>query len=219
MALATVDADGLPNVRMVLLKGFDAGASCSTPTPNRTRAGNCWRQPKAALVLHWKSLRRQVGLRGPVTLVSDAEADAYFQSRPRQPDRRMGEPAVPAAGEPLRAREGGRAARGPLSRSARCRDRPIGRASASPRSRSSSGRTGRFAFTIVSSSSAASGARRRRCILNTSGRDPVAASRITDPSDRHTPIPQPPRRIMLLTGASRGIGHATVKRFSRPAGG
>ena len=88
MALATVDADGLPDLRMVLLKGFDrAGFVFYTNTESakgRELAGN----PKAALCLHWKSLRRQVRARGAVTRVPDEEADAYFQSRPR--DSRIG---------------------------------------------------------------------------------------------------------------------------------
>ncbi len=88
MALSTVDSDGLPDVRMVLLKGADRdGFVFYTNTESakgRELAGN----PKAAVVFHWKSLNRQVRVRGPVQQVSDAEADAYFQSRPR--DSRIG---------------------------------------------------------------------------------------------------------------------------------
>jgi pyridoxamine 5'-phosphate oxidase len=88
MALATVDADGLPDVRMVLMKGVDrAGFVFYTNTESakgRELTGN----PKAAVVFHWKSLRRQVRVRGPVEQVTDEEADAYFQSRPR--DSRIG---------------------------------------------------------------------------------------------------------------------------------
>ena len=83
MALATVDDAGLPDVRMVLLKGYDeTGFVFYTNLKSRKGvdlAGN----PRAALCLHWKSLRRQVRIRGPVETVSDAEADDYFQSRPR----------------------------------------------------------------------------------------------------------------------------------------
>jgi pyridoxamine 5'-phosphate oxidase len=83
MALATVDADGLPDVRMVLLKGYDERGfvfySHETSQKGRELAGN----PKAAIVFHWKSLRRQVRLRGTVTNVSAGEADAYFASRAR----------------------------------------------------------------------------------------------------------------------------------------
>ena len=84
MALATTDADGLPDVRMVLMKGFDAGGfvfySHIASAKGRELAAN----PKAALLFHWKSLRRQVRVRGPVTPVTDAEADAYFATRPKQ---------------------------------------------------------------------------------------------------------------------------------------
>ncbi|MCO5130997.1 MAG: pyridoxamine 5'-phosphate oxidase [Xanthobacteraceae bacterium] len=84
MALATVDADGLPDVRMVLMKGFDAAGfvfySHLASQKGRELAGN----PRAALLFHWKSLRRQVRIRGSVTPVSDAEADAYFATRPKQ---------------------------------------------------------------------------------------------------------------------------------------
>ncbi len=84
MALATVDADGLPDVRMVLLKGFDTDGfvfySHIASAKGRELAAN----PKAALLFHWKSLRRQVRVRGAVTPVTDAEADVYFASRPKQ---------------------------------------------------------------------------------------------------------------------------------------
>jgi pyridoxamine 5'-phosphate oxidase len=88
MALATVDPDGLPNVRMVLLKGADLNGFVFYTNTESTKGRELLANQKAALVLHWKSLRRQVRARGPVTLVSDAEADAYFQSRPR--DSRIG---------------------------------------------------------------------------------------------------------------------------------
>jgi len=84
MALATVDADGLPDLRMVLMKGFDADGfvfySHIASAKGRELAAN----PKAALLFHWKSLRRQVRIRGPVSPVTDAEADAYFATRPKQ---------------------------------------------------------------------------------------------------------------------------------------
>jgi len=83
MALATVDADGLPNVRMVLLKGVDArGFVFYTNTESR-KGTELDGQGKAAVVFHWKSLRRQVRVRGPIERVSDAEADEYFATRPR----------------------------------------------------------------------------------------------------------------------------------------
>jgi pyridoxamine 5'-phosphate oxidase len=83
MALATVDPDGLPDVRMVLMKGFDTEGfvfySHIASQKGRELAAN----PKAALLFHWKSLRRQVRIRGNVTPVTDAEADAYFATRPK----------------------------------------------------------------------------------------------------------------------------------------
>src|SRR3954447_23079024 len=88
MALATVDADGLPDVRMVLLKGVDAHGFVFYTNAESNKGRELAAQPKAALVLHWKSLRRQVRARGPVTQVGDAEADPSSASRPR--DSRIG---------------------------------------------------------------------------------------------------------------------------------
>ena len=89
MALATADAHGMPNVRMVLLKGLD-GADRGTERGfvvytnyESAKGRELLTSRKAALLFHWKSLRRQVRIRGEITLVSDAEADAYFASRPR----------------------------------------------------------------------------------------------------------------------------------------
>lgn len=89
MSLATVDGSGMPNVRTVLLKGMD-------DVEFGTERGFTWftnyesskgvelqHNPAAAILFHWKSLRRQVRVRGPVTLVSEAEGDAYFASRQR----------------------------------------------------------------------------------------------------------------------------------------
>jgi pyridoxamine 5'-phosphate oxidase len=83
MALATADADGLPDVRMVLLKGFDAQGFVFFTNTGSAKGQELSGNMKAALVFHWKSLRRQVRARGPVTVVSDKEADEYFASRPR----------------------------------------------------------------------------------------------------------------------------------------
>jgi pyridoxamine 5'-phosphate oxidase len=88
MALATVDADGLPDVRMVLLKGVDPRGFVFYTNTESAKGTELAGQPKAAIVFHWKSLRRQVRVRGPVERVTEAEADAYFQSRPR--DSRIG---------------------------------------------------------------------------------------------------------------------------------
>jgi pyridoxamine 5'-phosphate oxidase len=83
MALATVDGDGLPDVRMVLLKHADHEGFVFYTNLESAKGEQLAADPKAALCFHWKSLRRQVRLRGPVTRVSDAEADAYFATRPK----------------------------------------------------------------------------------------------------------------------------------------
>ena len=83
MALSTVDRDGLPNVRMVLLKGFDARGFVFYTNQASQKGQELAARAAAGAVFHWKSLRRQVRLRGPVEPVSDSEADAYFASRPR----------------------------------------------------------------------------------------------------------------------------------------
>lgn len=83
MALATVDEDGLPDVRMVLLKGHDADGFVFFTNYESAKGREILANPKAALCFHWKSLRRQVRVRGPVSQVSKEEADAYFKSRAR----------------------------------------------------------------------------------------------------------------------------------------
>ena len=83
MALATVDEDGLPDVRMVLLKDFDATGFVFYTNYQSAKGREILANPKAALCFHWKSLRKQVRVRGPVSQVSAEEADAYFTSRPR----------------------------------------------------------------------------------------------------------------------------------------
>jgi pyridoxamine 5'-phosphate oxidase len=83
MALATVGADGMPSVRMVLLKGHDARGFVFYTNRESRKAEDLAGDPKAALLFHWKSLRRQVRVEGPVSPVSDAESDAYFASRHR----------------------------------------------------------------------------------------------------------------------------------------
>jgi pyridoxamine 5'-phosphate oxidase len=83
MALATVDADGLPDVRMVLLKGFDAQGFVFFTNLESAKGCELAANPNAALLFHWKSLRRQVRVRGTVEPVTAEEADAYFASRPR----------------------------------------------------------------------------------------------------------------------------------------
>jgi pyridoxamine 5'-phosphate oxidase len=88
MALATVDASGMPNVRMVLLKGFDERGFVFYTNLESAKGVELLGSGKAALCFHWKSMRRQVRVRGPVEPVTSAEADAYFESRPR--DSRIG---------------------------------------------------------------------------------------------------------------------------------
>jgi len=83
MALAAVDADGQPSVRMVLLKGHDQRGFVFYTNLNSRKARALIDTPKAALLFHWKSLRRQVRIEGPVSGVSLDEADAYFASRGR----------------------------------------------------------------------------------------------------------------------------------------
>ena len=84
MALATVDEEGLPNVRMVLLKDADERGFVFYTNYESQKGQEILGTMKAALCFHWKSLRRQVRVRGIVEQVTAAEADAYFASRPKQ---------------------------------------------------------------------------------------------------------------------------------------
>ncbi|KPF62845.1 pyridoxamine 5'-phosphate oxidase [Bosea sp. AAP35] len=88
MALSTVDAQGMPNSRMVLLNGRDGEDFVFYTNTQSQKGEELLGQPKAAALFHWKSLRRQIRIRGHVSVVSDEMADAYFQSRPR--DSRIG---------------------------------------------------------------------------------------------------------------------------------
>ena len=83
MALATAAADGRPSVRMVLLKGADERGFVFYTNFESRKGGELLANRHAALLFHWKSLRRQVRIEGAVEIVSDAEADAYFSSRAR----------------------------------------------------------------------------------------------------------------------------------------
>ncbi|WP_297322862.1 pyridoxamine 5'-phosphate oxidase [uncultured Bartonella sp.] len=83
MAVATVDPTGLPDVRMVLLKAFDGNGFVFYTNYESNKGREILSSMKAALCFHWKSLRRQVRIRGLVEKVNDAEADAYYQSRAR----------------------------------------------------------------------------------------------------------------------------------------
>ena len=121
-ALATVDAAGLPNVRIVLLKGLDPADHAERGFVFYTnfesaKGEELLASKKAALNFHWKSLRRQVRVRGLVSVVSEPEADAYFATRPRgSRHRRLGVAAVAVAGEPQGVGEGGGGDDGQVSR-------------------------------------------------------------------------------------------------------
>lgn len=88
VALATADARGRPSLRMVLLKGHGPDGFVFYTNREGRKAADLVVNPHAALMFHWKSLRRQVRVEGEVTLASDAESDAYFASRGR--DSRLG---------------------------------------------------------------------------------------------------------------------------------
>ncbi|MBI1200328.1 MAG: pyridoxamine 5'-phosphate oxidase [Phenylobacterium sp.] len=83
MALATVDESGLPDVRMVLLKDVDPSGFVFYTNLGSAKGRQLAANPKAALLFHWKSLRRQVRVRGEISRVTDAEADAYWATRAR----------------------------------------------------------------------------------------------------------------------------------------
>ena len=83
MALATVDADGMPDVRMVLLKDVEPAGFVFYTNLESAKGRQLAGQPKAALLFHWKSIRRQVRVRGPIEPVTPEEADAYFATRAR----------------------------------------------------------------------------------------------------------------------------------------
>lgn len=84
MTLATVDSSGLPDARMILLKSWDANGFVFYSNMESTKGLQLADNPKAALLFHWKTMRRQVRIRGLAEPVSSAEADAYFASRPRR---------------------------------------------------------------------------------------------------------------------------------------
>ncbi len=82
MVLATATPGGLPSARMVLLKGHDRDGFVFYTNAQSRKGGEVLANPHAALLFHWKSLRRQIRIEGPLTEVTEAEADAYFHSRP-----------------------------------------------------------------------------------------------------------------------------------------
>jgi pyridoxamine 5'-phosphate oxidase len=83
MALASVDTEGMPDVRMVLLNARDHRGFCFFTNFESDKGRQLSANPHAAMVMHWKSLRRQVRARGPVEVVAEGEADAYFSTRAR----------------------------------------------------------------------------------------------------------------------------------------
>jgi pyridoxamine 5'-phosphate oxidase len=83
LGLATVDPSGMPDVRVVLMNGYDHRGFVFYTHMTGAKGRQLEVNMQAGLVFHWKSLKRQVRARGPVALVSDAEADAYFATRPR----------------------------------------------------------------------------------------------------------------------------------------
>ena len=102
MTVATADGDGRPSARMVLLKGHDARGFVFYTNLDSRKAGEIAANAHTALLFHWKSLRRQVRIEGPVVPASDAEADAYFASRAR--DSQLGAWASDQS-RPLASRE------------------------------------------------------------------------------------------------------------------
>lgn len=84
MSLSTVGADGMPSSRMVMMNNFDASGFVFYTNLGSQKSLELLAHPKAALLFHWKSLRRQVRVQGTVTQVSSAEADEYFASRSRR---------------------------------------------------------------------------------------------------------------------------------------
>ena len=83
MSLATVDINGIPSVRIVLLKGFDVDGFVFYTNLQSRKANEFMNNPNVAVCFHWKSLQRQVRIEGQVSKVSDKEADEYFKSRAR----------------------------------------------------------------------------------------------------------------------------------------
>ena len=102
VAVATADASGQPSLRMVLLKGHGPDGFVFYTNQQSRKGDDLSANPRAAMLFHWKTLRRQVRVEGPVSVVSDAEADAYFASRAR--DSQLGAVASDQSA-PLDSRE------------------------------------------------------------------------------------------------------------------
>ena len=102
MTVATADGSGRPSARIVLLKGHGPDGFVFYTNQRSRKGGELASNPHAALLFHWKSLRRQVRIEGPVSAVSDAEADAYFATRSR--DSQLGALASDQS-QPLNSRD------------------------------------------------------------------------------------------------------------------
>jgi pyridoxamine 5'-phosphate oxidase len=102
MALATATPEGIPSVRMVLLKGHSPDGFVFYTNFHSRKCGELAANPNVALLFHWKSLRRQIRIEGPIREVTPAEADAYFASR--HPESRLGSAASDQS-RPLAARQ------------------------------------------------------------------------------------------------------------------
>ena len=187
-------------------------ASCSIPTWTAKKGGNWTPTPKAALLFYWKSLRRQVRIRGTVERVTDAEADAYFATRPKQAQigawaskqsaplesRLAFEKAVARLCRQIRARRGAApAAIGRVIAHRADLDRVLARPAVPP------ARSDRIPRERLGGHGARRGSIRELVSRHSQNKSWHAESQTNQP-----------RRTLLLTGASRGIGHATVKRFS-----
>ncbi len=151
MALATADRDGMPSVRMVLLKSFGTDGFVFYTNYESRKGDELVENPRAALLFHWEPLGRQVRIEGPVTRVGGDESDAYFATRPavassgRTPPVRAG-PSATAARWRRRSPRSMRVSWGWT-----CHDRRGGEGCGSRRPRTSSGSTATIASTTGSS--------------------------------------------------------------------
>ena len=156
--LATADSEGQPSARFVLCRSFDADGFVLYTNQESRKAHELEYNPRAALVFGWIELSRQVRIEGPVTLVDDATADAYWASRPRAarsaPGRRRRARPWTTAISSTASRPRPSSASAPTRRGHRSRARRTGAATGSASSGSSSGRGGPTASTTASSTAA-----------------------------------------------------------------
>jgi pyridoxamine 5'-phosphate oxidase len=188
MTLATVDKDGMPDARMVLLKGFDADGFVFYSHIDSAKGRELTDRPKAALVFHWKSLRRQVRIRGIVETVTAEEADAYFATRPKQ--AQLGAWASKQS-QPLESRFAFEQQIAKYAAKHMIGDvrggRRAGAAGASCRCRSNSGTTGPIACTTASFSPARPQRTRGPRRASIHDRNPLAQCRRATPTFRAGP--------------------------------